>query len=427
MRIRFGPCRFVIGLGLWICLSSTTIQAQEFDLLVKGGRVVDGRNRLDSIMDVAIADGKIAEVAADIPVSRAQQVVDAAGLLVTPGLVDIHVHAFYGTETHSAYSNGFNALPPDGFTLRNGVTTVVDVGGAGWRNFSQFKEQVIDRSQTRVLAFLNIVGSGMKGGPVEQNLADMDPKLAAMRIEQFPEILVGVKVAHYAGPEWDPVDRAVEAGRLVEVPVMVDFGRHLPELSLRELLLDRLRPGDILTHTYANVRGRIPIVGSEGHVESYVLEARKRGIIFDVGHGAGSFVFQQAVPALRQGFSPDTISTDLHRASMNAGMKDMLNVMSKFLNLGMSVQDVIVRSTWKPARVIKRTDLGHLSVGAVADVAMLRERQGQFGFVDVRGGRMQGSRKLQCELTLREGRVVWDLNGISATDWEKLPAGQKSP
>jgi dihydroorotase len=191
---------------------------------------------------------------------------------------------------------------------------------------------------------------------------------------------------------------------------------------LKELLLTHLRPGDILTHTYAQARGRIPIVDEQGTVHSYVFEARKRGVIFDVGHGGGSFLFRQAVPALKQGFLPDSISTDLHTSSMNAGMKDMLNVMSKFLNLGMSLQDVILRSTWNPAQEIKRPDLGHLSVGSVADVAVLRVQKGDFGFVDVGGGKLRGAERLECELTLRQGQVVWDLNGISRPPWEQLPS-----
>ena len=414
--------RPLIILALCIAGLAPFAPAQPYDLLIQGGRVIDAGNAVDSIRDVAIADGKIAQVAANIPAERARRVVDATGLLVTPGLVDLHVHAFYGTEPNSAYSNGTSALPPDGFTFRGGVTTVIDAGGSGWRNFRQFKEQVIDRSETRILALLNIVGSGMKGGAVEQNLEDMDPLATADLVRQFREILVGVKVAHYAGPDWVPVDRAVEAGRLAGVPVMVDFGRHLPPLSLQELLLTHLRPGDILTHTYAHVPERIPIVDETGRLRPYVLQARERGILFDVGHGAGSFVFEQAVPALRQGFHPDTISTDLHRRSMNAGMKDMLNVMSKFLNLGMPVDEVIRRSTLEPAHVIKRDDLGHLSVGGVADLAVLRLRSGEFGFLDVRGRRMNGTGKLECELTLCAGRIVWDLNGIAGTDWQKLPS-----
>ncbi|MGH9338870.1 MAG: amidohydrolase/deacetylase family metallohydrolase [Acidobacteriota bacterium] len=399
---------------------SDSLQAQPYDLLIKGGHVIDPRNSIDSPMDVAISGGRIARVDLNIPPSQARKLVDASGLYVVPGLVDLHAHVFYGTEPNADYSNGYNSIPPDGFTFRAGVTTVVDVGGAGWRNFPQFKAQVIDRVKTRVLSFLNIVGSGMKGGPVEQNLGDMDSKLTAMRIEQYPDIIVGVKVAHYRGPEWDPVDRAVQAGTIADVPVMVDFGTHTPPLSLRSLLLEHLRPGDILTHTYSHVSGREPIVDGSGKVNPFVFEARERGLIFDVGHGGGSFLFRQAVPAMQQGFQPDSLGTDIHAVSMNAGMKNMLNVASKFLNMGMSLQDIVAASTWKPAQIIQRDDLGHLNVGAEADLAVINLRTGDFGFVDVQGGRMDGDKNLECELTLRAGQVVWDLNGISSPLWSEI-------
>lgn len=388
--------------------------AQPYDLLLRGGRVLDPRNGIDGTMDLAVAGDTVAAVAPALDASAAKRVVDARSLIVVPGLVDLHAHVFFGTEPNADYSNGYDALPPDGFTFRSCVTTVVDTGGSGWRNFPQFKEQVIDRSETRVLALLNIVGSGMKGGPVEQNLSDMDPKLTALRAAEFPEIVVGVKVAHYRGSEWDPVDRAVAAGELAHIPVMVDFGTHQPPLSLEALLLTHLRPGDILTHTYARVDGRIPIVGEDGKLHPYVPQARERGIVFDVGHGAGSFVFRQARGAIEQGFFPDTISTDLHSASMNGGMKDMLNVISKLLSLGMPIEDAVRAATSNAARTIRRADLGHLAVGAGADVAVLSVREGKFGFVDVDGERNEGTRKLECELTIRAGKVVWDLNGIAA-------------
>ena len=410
--------RALVGLmGLVVAAAVPAFsQDREYGLLIRGGHVIDPKNGIDSVMDVAIAGGRIAAVAADIAPERATQVADARGLYVVPGLLDIHAHVFYGTESDAAYSNGTTAIPPDGFTFRSGVTTVVDAGGAGWRNFAQFKTQVIDRSRTRVLAFLNIVGSGMKGGPVEQNLADMDGRLTAARARQFPALIVGVKTAHYSGPEWDPVDRAVEAGRLAGIPVMVDFGRFVEQRPFEELVTSRLRPGDIYTHTFL---GSVPMLDANGKLRPYLGAAQKRGVIFDVGHGGGSFLFQQAVPATRQGFWPDTISTDIHAVSMNGGMKDMANVMSKMLNLGMPLRQVIAKSTWAPAQVIKRPELGHLDVGAAADVAVFRLREGAFGFLDVSNARFSGTRKLECELTVRDGRVVWDLNGIASVDWEQ--------
>lgn len=401
--------------------AATPVAAQPYSLLIKGGHVIDPKHGRDGVMDVAIADGKIAEVAASIDAAKARTVVDASGLYVVPGLIDLHAHVFHGTEPDAYLSNGLVAVPPDSHSFRSGQTTLVDVGGAGWRNFAQFKANIIDTSKTRVLSFLNIVGAGMRGGPAEQNLADMDARLTAMRIRQHPGIIVGIKVAHYNGPEWDPVTRAVEAGTETNVPVMIDFGGNTPPLSLEALLNTHLRPGDLLTHMYAHVRGRLPIVNEQGQVEPYVLAARKRGVLFDVGHGGGSFLWRQAVPATKQGFFPDVISTDLHTGSMNAGMKDILNTMSKMMVLGMPLTDVIRANTAKAAAVIQRDDLGHLGVGTEADVAVLAVRKGEFGFIDSAGGRMTGSQKLECELTLRAGQVVWDLNGRAASDWQAMP------
>ncbi len=397
-------------------------QQPEFDLLIRQGHVIDPRNRVNGVRDVAITNGKIAAVAEKIAPERARRVVDAAGLYVTPGLIDLHAHVFFGTEENAYLSNGPTAAPPDHHSFRSGQTTLVDAGGAGWRNFPLFKTQIIDKSRTRVLAFINIVGNGMRGGPVEQDLNDMSASLTAMRIEQFRDHIVGIKVAHYAGPEWDPVDRAVEAGRQTDVPVMIDFGGHTPPLSLEDLLLKHLRPGDILTHMYAHVRGRHPIVDASGKLQPFVLEARKRGVIFDVGHGGGSFLYRQSIPATKAGFFPDVISTDLHTGSMNSGMKDILNTMSKFLNLGMPLDAVIRSNTSRAAEAIKRQDLGHLGVGAEADVAVLNLLKGNFGFIDSGGGKMSGTQKLECELTVKAGQVVWDLNGRAAPLWSDIPA-----
>ena len=396
---------------MMIFLSSAI--AQEYDILIKNGHVIDSKNNIDDLRDVAITGGKIAKVASKISEKSAKKVIDAKGLYVTPGIVDIHAHVFFGTKPNSYLSDGLQALPPDGFTFRAGVTTVVDVGGAGWRNFETFKSQTIDNSKTRVLSFLNIVGAGMAGGAIEQDLVDMNGKLTAMKANQYKEYIVGVKVAHYFGPEWTPVQEAVKAGTLANIPIMVDFGGHTPHLSLDRLLNEELRPGDILTHAYANVSARTAIVDENGKVRDYVFNARKRGIIFDVGHGGGSFRFDQAIPALKQGFKPNSISTDLHTGSMNGGMKDILNVMSKFLNMDMTLKEVIDWSTWAPAKIIKREELGHISEGAVADVAILNLRKGTFGYIDVNGGKITGDKKLECELTIRDGKIVYDLNGIS--------------
>lgn len=401
---------------LVLLLTSTAPGQEKYDLLLKGGHVIDPRNRVNGVRDVAIKDHKIAAVAADIPAAQAFKTVDVSGLYVTPGLVDLHVHVYASTGARQ-YA-GDKSVYPDGFTFRSGVTTVVDAGTSGWRTFADFQDRVIDRSRTRVLAMLNIVGGGMAGAAgVEQNLEDMDPQATAELAKNNQDIVVGIKTAHYAGPEWTAVERAVEAGTLANIPVMVDFGEFRPERPFQELVLKKLRPGDIYTHTYI---GAVPMLDAQARVLPYLFEAKKRGVIFDVGHGGGSFLFRQAVPAVRQGFVPDSISTDLHINSMNSGMKDLLNLMSKFLAMGVPLEDVIARATWNPAREIKREELGHLSVGAVADVAVLRLAKGDFGFVDVYGTRLPGRQKLVCELTVRDGLVVYDLNGITRDNWEKL-------
>jgi len=400
----------------FLVLTCSAFGQARYELLLQGGHVIDASSKLDAVRDVAIQNGKIAAIAEHISSSEAHKTIDVTGLYVVPGLVDIHVHTYAGTGMRDAYS-GDHSVYPDGFTFRSGVTTVVDAGSSGWRNFPDFKEKVIDRAKTRVLALLNIVGHGMGGGSIEQNLDDMDAKATAESAAKYKNTVVGIKTAHYAGPEWTPVERAVEAGTLANIPVMVDFGDFRPERPYQDLVLKKLRPGDISTHMYLDA---VPMLDANGKVMPYLFEARKRGVIFDVGHGGGSFLFRQAVPAVRQGFVPDSISTDLHIDSMNSGMKDMLNVMSKFLNMGLPLQDVIARSTFNPAREIKRDDLGRLSVGAPADVAVLRLQEGNFGFVDVFGARLQGHQKLACELTVRNGLVVYDLNGTSRSDWEKL-------
>jgi dihydroorotase len=401
-------------------------KAQQIDILLKGGHVIDPKNKIDSRMDVAIFENKIVQVAPDIPAGNAKKVIDVKGLIVTPGLVDMHVHIFMGNDLDAYIANGPTSVAPDGFTFRSGVTTVVDAGSSGWRNFRQMKKQTIDKAQTRVLALLNIVGTGMTGRFEEQDVADMNPVMTAHMIKQlFPDIIVGIKAAHYWG-DFTQVDRAVEAGRLANVPVMVDFGEHDPPNSIEALFMKHLRPGDIFTHTFSyGPTKRETLVDENGKVKPFISQAQKRGIIFDVGHGGGAFSWRQAVPAMQQGFRPDVISTDLHIQSMNGGMKDLANVLSKFINMGMPLNEAIARATWAPANVIGRKELGNLSVGSEADIAIFNLRKGNFGFVDVRGTKLNGTQKLEAELTIRAGKIVWDLNGISAPVWEEELKAEK--
>jgi dihydroorotase len=399
----------------WICACLPLAAQAQYDLVLRGGHVIDPKNGVDARRDVAIRDGRIAAIAEGIPASAAKRAVDVTGLFVTPGLVDIHVHVYAGTGVPNVYY-GDNSVYPDGHSFKACTTTMVDAGSSGHYNFPDFKQRIIDRSKTRVLAFVNIASRGMDSGPIEQDLGGLDANLAAATVKQYPNVVVGIKSAHFQGPQWISVDRAVEAGTMAGVPVMVDFGIFRPERPHEELVLKHLRPGDIYTHTYLK---SVPMLDSQGKVRPYLFEARKRGVIFDAGHGAGSFVFRQAVPATQQGFFPDSISTDLHIASMNAGMKDMVNVMSKFLNLRMPLKDVIQASTWNPASEIKRADLGHLTVGAAADIAVLRLETGNFGFLDVEQNMMPGSQRLGCEMTILGGQVLYDLNARAADAWDK--------
>jgi dihydroorotase len=389
-----------------------------YDLLLQGGRVLDDKNHIDSVMDVAIKDGKIARVASHIPTADALKTVDVKGLLVTPGLIDIHVHVYNGTGERDSYA-GDLSVPPDGFTFRVGVTTVVDAGCSGWRNFEDFKQRIIDRSKTRVFAMLNIVGSGMRGPKYEQNTADMDGAATAKMALKYPGTIVAIKTAHFAGPEWTPVEQAVIAGTKANIPVMVDFGVDQPTRPLYQLLTVKLRPGDIYTHMYSGLRHEQD-PATLGPSKAFI-EGRKRGIFFDVGQGGGSFKWSLAVPMIKDGFIPDSISTDLHVNSMNGAMKDELNVADKILALHVPVKEVIAEMTSHPAREIKHEELGNLSVGSIADVAVLRVENGHFGFTDMVNTRLDGTRKLVAEVTIKDGKIVYDLNGISARPWTDGP------
>ena len=412
-----------IALLCFFAITTYAQRQQRTDILIKGGHVIDPKNKIDGKMDILIKAGKIAQVAKDIAAGSDETVIDATGLYVTPGLIDMHVHVFNGNEPGSYIANGQTSVQVDAFTFRAGVTTVVDAGSSGWRNFRQFKEQTIDKAQTRVLALLNVVGTGMYGRFEEQDVNDMNPEMNAYMISKlFPEILVGLKSAHYWGG-FTSVDKAVESGKLANVPVMVDFGEHDPPNSISDLFLKHFRPGDIFTHTYAyGPDERETVADANGKVKPFVFEAQKRGIKFDVGHGGGAFTWRQAIPSIQQGFKPDVISSDLHTASMNSGMKDMTNLMSKFLNIGLTLNEVIERTTVNPANIINRPELGNLSVGAVADVSIFNLRKGDFGYLDVRRLKIKGTQRLEAELTMRAGRVMWDLNGLASKISDVQPA-----
>ncbi|MDP3467321.1 MAG: amidohydrolase/deacetylase family metallohydrolase [Daejeonella sp.] len=428
----------LIFIALLILGNSTRAQQSQavqstkpYSIIIKGGHVIDPKNNIDEIMDIAITspqgnqtsrtsmpviEGKIALVARNIDANLGLKVINAKGMYVTPGLIDLHVHVFSGTNLKQDYMNGPSSVWPDGFTFRTGVTTVGDAGSSGWRSFPEFKKNIIDRSQTRVLVFLNIVGDGM--GQYQQNVDDMDPNKAAEVAIANKKDVVGFKSAHFSGNPFIALDSAVKAGNIANMPVMLDltYPSRPPVSSVEDLFMKHLRPGDIFTHMY---RLTFPFFYNNDKITPLAIAAQERGILFDIGHGGNGFTFARAIPSVQQGFLPYSISTDLHIASMNAGMKDMPNIMSKFLNMGMPLKDVILRSTWNPAKEIKREELGNLSEGSVADIAIFTLRKGKFGFIDSHNYLLKGTKKLEAELTIRSGKIVYDLNGLAGrTDKE---------
>lgn len=409
LKAQRSPQKHTVALAILLLVANITF-AQKYSLLIKGGHVVDPANGIDAVMDVAVAGGNVAKVAANISESEAEKVIDAKGLYVTPGFIDTHTHVFVGSQV-GLFANGVNSVSPDDFTFRSGVTTVVDAGTSGWKSFPLFKKQVIDQSKTRIFAFLNIAGEGMTGGTREQNVDDMNADSTAKVIGENPDIIVGVKIGHYNGKDWAPFDRAVSAASKSKKPLFVEC--HLPEYSLEDQL-SKMRPGDMITHSFENIKERMPIIGEDGKVRPFVLDAKKRGILFDLGHGGAGFWFDQAVPASKQGFYPNSFGTDLHRFSMNSAMKDMSNVMSKFMALGMTFQQAVQTATWNPARAIGHEELGNLKAGNAADITVLRIREGEFGFMDSAGNGITGNKKLETEMTIRAGKIVWDLNGLGA-------------
>jgi len=410
----------ILQLFIGVVFITTNGWGQTYDLLLRNGQLIDPKNSINGKMDIAVLDGKVAKVAASIPSNQAKKIIDVTGLIVTPGLIDIHTHVFVGGKPET-FADGFLSVSPDDFTLKSGVTTVVDAGTSGWRNFPVFKEHVIDKSRTRVLAFLNIAGNGMTGSPTEQDVNDMDAYMTSLVVKKNPEIIVGVKIGHYEGADWAPFDRAIDAAAKSNTPLFVEC--HLPQFSLEDQL-KKMRPGDIITHSFEKIDERMPVIDEQGKLRSFVIDAQKRGVLFDLGHGGAGFWFSVAVPAMKQGLAPNSFGSDLHRFSMNAGMKDMMNIMSKYMAMGMSLQEVVERATWNAAKAIHRNDLGSLTEGNVADIAVFRIREGNFGYTDAGGNVINGTKKLEAELTVRNGKVVWDLNGISGTPLNPVSASK---
>ena len=380
----------------------------KYDILLKGGRVIDPANKIDDLFDVGISGGFIANVEKSISEKDAFNTVDVTNLIVSPGLVDLHVHLF-GYE---------GTILPDAHCLSEGTTTVVDAGGSGHRTFDEFNEKIIKPSNVNIFALLNIAGEGMVGQP-EQNIQGMSVDLTSDKIKERPDLIVGIKVAHYSGPTWEPLDRAIEAATDSGVFVMVD---QTPTASrpMKEMMLDHLRKNDIVTHCYALSK---PMTDEKDKVKEYFFRAREKGVKFDVGHGAGSFSFRIAKAAIDQNFLPDTISTDMHRDSILNNQATMPETMTKLLALGMNLQDIIKLSTTDPAKIINHPELGTLGQTAIADIAVLKVNKGDFGMTDngTASRVMYSNKRITCEMTIKNGKVLWDRNGLSRDDWSTTP------
>lgn len=399
------------------------MEMARYDLILRGGHVIDPASKCSEVMDVAVRDGKIAAKGQNLNAAHAKKVVDVKGCYVVPGLIDMHCHLY---PTFPVEPDGLACIHPDAHLFQTGVTTAMDAGTCGIRDFVAFKERIIDTCKVRIVAMINIADDGMINLESEQRLSDFHPKAVAGMAQSFPGIVVGVKTAHYwvgkpftpEHPAWASVDSALEAARLCGLRAMFDFQPTLPERSYQELVLKKMAPGDIHTHMYAQ---QFPVLDEQGNVSPFLFEARQRGVLFDLGHGAGSFWLRNAIPAWQQGFQPDTLSTDLYFDNVAGPVYGLTHIMSKYLNIGMPLEEIIYRSTQRPAEILGHPELGTLTEGCCADIAVLSCQEGQFGFSDAGRAKMMGNKKLICEMTIREGEIVYDINARSLCEWQTAP------
>ena len=370
-----------------------------YDLLLKNGNVIDPSQGMDGVRDVAIADGKVAALEAGISESSAREVVDASGLIVMPGLVDFHVHVFWGASHYG--------IDPDGGNIARGVTTALDAGSSGAHTFGAFRRYVLERSETRLYALLNISAMGMlspKIGELEDlRWADVDAAVEMGRANR--DYILGIKArlgfAQAADNDIDALKRSIEAAEALGTMVMIHVGNTRTPL---EELTSMLRPGDAVTHSFhGHPHG---VLNDSGRVLDGIREAQQRGVIFDIGHGAGSFSFATAEKALADGFAPGCISSDLHIYNIEGPVFDQLTTMNKFIHLGMALGDVVRLSTQAPAKAMGLSEsLGTLKVGAAADVTIVRLDEGRFTLTDSEGVSVEARSSLTHVQTVRDGRI----------------------
>ena len=395
------------------------MNASACDLLLTGGLIIDPESQSIFPADVAVRDGKILAVGAGLPFSPSKAI-DVSGCYITPGLIDMHCHCF---PTFPFAKDSLPTLHPDTHMFQHGVTTAVDAGTSGWKNFPFYYEEIILKSRVRTLAFLNIADRGMVHMTDEDDPGCFHPQITAEVASAYRDAIVGIKTAHYwvhkpfdeVHAPWASVDAMVSAGERCGMPCMADFQPTLPVRTYEKLLLEHLRPGDIHTHMYAP---QFSVLNTEGRVQDFLFAAREKGVRFDLGHGAGSFLFSNAIPALRQGFGPDTLSTDLYMDNVAGPVIGLTHIMSKYLCMGMPLEEIIRRVTTVPAEIIRRPELGTLRPGSCADIAILKLRSEPVHFADSSRVRMAGSQIIQCMATLRAGEIVYDPYALSLPDWD---------
>jgi len=372
-----------------------------YDLILRGGRVIDPSQQLDEVIDIGFSAGKVSRLGPELKADAGTAVQDVSGYIVTPGLIDLHTHVYWGGT-----SLGIDA---EEFCRKSGVTTAVDTGSAGPGNFAGFRKHVIERSAVRILAYLHVSFAGiyaysrrvMVGESEEiRMLAPLDAVEVA---NANRDVIVGIKVrvgALASGRSGTvPLDIALQVADEVGMPLMAHIDHPPPSY---EEVLDRLRPGDVLTHAFRPFPN-VP-VDSQGKVKEAVLQARARGVRFDIGHGKGSFAFKTARGMLANGFYPDTISSDVHALCVNGPAFDQVTTLSKFLCMGMPLIDVIAATTANAALALKRPELGSLKPGSVGDATILSIQQGEFDYVDVVGEHLRGDRKIVSEGVAIAGR-----------------------
>jgi dihydroorotase len=371
------------------------------DLILRNGHVIDPSQNIDEVMDVGFKDGKAAGVAKSLPAGPNTVVRDVKGYVVTPGLIDLHTHVYWGGT-----SLGIDA---DQFCRTSGVTTSIDTGSAGPGNFAGFRRHVIERSEARILAYLHVSFAGIFGFSKtimvgeSKNMELMAPREAAEVAAANRDVIVGIKVRVGRNSSGDqgaaPLNIALQVAEEVGMPLMAHIDYPPPSY---EEVLDMLRPGDVLTHAFRPFPNA-PCT-AQGTVKPAVLAARKRGVLFDIGHGAGSFSFKTARAMLANGFYPDTISSDVHVLCIDGPAFDQVTTMSKFLCMGMPLAEVIKESTLNCAHALQRPELGTLKAGAVGDATILSIKEGKFDYVDVLGEHMEGRQRIISEGVVLAGK-----------------------